>query len=103
MIPPAKLERLLDRFSAIESEMASGASGAAFVKLSREHAELGPVIESARAYRSVQTQLEETEALIDSVPETPQPLNGEDEGEPVELDADEYDLDDLDERIETLS
>ena len=64
MIPAAKLERLLDRFSAIESEMASGASGSAFVKLSREHAELGPVIESARAYRSVQTQLEETEALI---------------------------------------
>jgi len=64
MIPAAKLERLLDRFSAIESEMASGASGSAFVKLSREHAELGPVIECARAYRSVQTQLEETEALI---------------------------------------
>jgi len=64
MIPAAKLERLLDRFSAIESEMASGASGAAFVKLSREHAELGPVIETARVYRSAQTQLEETEALI---------------------------------------
>jgi peptide chain release factor 1 len=64
MIPAAKLERLLDRFSAIESEMASGASGAAFVKLSREHAELGPVIETAREYRSAQTQLEETESLI---------------------------------------
>ena len=64
MIPAAKLERLIDRFSAIESEMASGASGAAFVKLSREHAELGPVIETARAYRSAQTQLEETEALL---------------------------------------
>jgi peptide chain release factor 1 len=64
MIPAAKLERLLDRFSAIESEMASGASGAAFVKLSREHAELSPVIETVRGYRSAQTQLEETEALI---------------------------------------
>src|SRR5258708_36023099 len=64
MIPAAKLERLLDRFSAIESEMASGASGSAFVKLSREHAELAPVIESAREYRSAQSQLEETEALI---------------------------------------
>ena len=64
MIPAAKLERLLDRFSAIESEMASGASGAAFVKLSREHAELSPVIETARDYRSAQTQLEEAEALI---------------------------------------
>ena len=64
MIPAAKLERLLDRFAAIESEMASGASGAAFVKLSREHAELAPVIETARAYRNTQTQLEGAEAMI---------------------------------------
>src|SRR3954467_12843071 len=64
MIPAAKLERLLDRFAAIESEMASGASGPAFVKLSREHAELAPVIETAREYRAVQRQLEETEAMI---------------------------------------
>jgi peptide chain release factor 1 len=64
MIPAAKLERLLDRFAAIESEMASGASGAAFVKLSREHAELAPVIETARAHRSTQKQIEETDVLI---------------------------------------
>src|ERR1700753_1533739 len=64
MIPAAKLERLLDRFAAIESEMASGAGGAAFVKLSREHAELAPVIESARAYRQAQTQRADAEALI---------------------------------------
>src|SRR4051812_25186537 len=44
--------------------MASGASGPAFVKLSREHAELAPVIETAREYRAVQRQLEETEAMI---------------------------------------
>lgn len=64
MIPAVKLERLLDRFAAIESEMASGASGNAFVKLSREHAELAPVIETARAYRHVQRQIDEAEALI---------------------------------------
>ncbi len=64
MIPAAKLERLLDRFSAIESEMASGASGAAFVKLSREHAELSPVIETARSYRQAQVQIAEAESLI---------------------------------------
>ncbi|MDB5741319.1 MAG: peptide chain release factor 1, partial [Alphaproteobacteria bacterium] len=64
MIPAAKLERLLERFSALESEMASGAGGAAFVKLSREHAELAPVIETVRDYRSAQTQLEDTEALM---------------------------------------
>ena len=48
MIPSAKLDRLLDRFDAIEAEMASGAGGDAFVKLSREHAELAPVIETVR-------------------------------------------------------
>src|ERR1700756_4966072 len=64
MTPAAKLERLLDRFAAIESEMSSGAAGAAFVKLSREHAELAPVIEAARAYRDTQKQIEETDALI---------------------------------------
>ena len=64
MIPAAKLERLLDRFSAIESEMASGASGAAFVKLSREHAELSPVIETVRAYRQAQVRMADAEAMI---------------------------------------
>jgi peptide chain release factor 1 len=44
--------------------MASGASGPAFVKLSREHAELAPVIETARAHRNTQKQIEETDALI---------------------------------------
>jgi peptide chain release factor 1 len=64
MIPAAKLDRLLDRFAALEAEMASGASGEAFVKLSREHAELAPVIETAQAYRTAQMQLADTEAMI---------------------------------------
>src|SRR3954465_5416431 len=64
MIPAAKLERLLDRFAAIEAEMASGASGDAFVKLSREHAELAPVMETARAYRQAQVRIADAESLI---------------------------------------
>src|ERR1700761_5908890 len=64
MIPTAKLERLLDRYAALESEMASGASGSQFVKLSREHAELSPVIQAARAYRSTQKQIADTDSLI---------------------------------------
>ena len=64
MIPTAKIERLLDRFSALESEMASGASGPAFVKLSREHAELAPVIAIARGWRAAQIELEGAEAMI---------------------------------------
>src|SRR6201996_1935218 len=65
MIPAAKLDRLLDRFHAIESEMSSGASGEAFVKLSREHAELAPVIETARAYRQAQVRIGDADSLID--------------------------------------
>ena len=84
MIPAAKLERLLDRFAAIESEMASGASGPAFVKLSREHAELAPVIEAARAHRDVHTQLEGAEALI-ADPATDSEMRGMAEQERADL------------------
>jgi peptide chain release factor 1 len=64
MIPAAKLDRLLNRFEAIEAEMASGASGEAFVKLSREHAELAPVMETARAYRQAQLRIADADSLI---------------------------------------
>jgi peptide chain release factor 1 len=64
MIPQAKLDRLADRFHAVEAELASGAGGSAFVKLSKEHSELRPVVEAVEAYRSVVRQMAETEALI---------------------------------------
>ena len=64
MIPIAKLERLADRFHAVEAELSSGAGGPAFVKLSKEHAELAPVVEAINAYRATDKQLAETEALI---------------------------------------
>jgi peptide chain release factor 1 len=84
MIPAAKLDRLLDRFAAIEAEMSSGMSGDAFVKLSREHAELAPVIETARAYRTAQTDLEGAEALI-ADPGSDSEMRGLAEQERVEL------------------
>jgi peptide chain release factor 1 len=64
MIPAATLERLLDRFHAVEAELASGAGGPSFVKLSREHAELAPVVATAEDYRKTEKQLAEAEALI---------------------------------------
>ncbi len=84
MIPAAKLDRLLDRFAAIESEMASGASGDAFVKLSREHAELSPVIETARAYRTAQKGYDEADAMI-ADPATDSEMRGLAEAERAEL------------------
>jgi peptide chain release factor 1 len=86
MIPAAKLDRLLSRFDALEAEMASGASGDAFVKLSREHAELAPVIETARAYRTAQVQLADTETLI-ADPATDSEMRGMAEQERADLRA----------------
>src|SRR6476619_4982599 len=65
MIPENKLARLVDRFHAIEAELSSGTAGNTFVKLSKEHAELQPVVEAAQAYRSVARQIAEAEGLID--------------------------------------
>jgi peptide chain release factor 1 len=64
MIPTAKLMRLVDRFQSVEAELASGASGAGYVKLSKEHAELAPVVGAIEAYRGTAKELEETESLI---------------------------------------
>jgi len=63
MIPIGKLERLLDRFHAIEAELASGASGNTYVKLSKEHAELAPVVNAIEAYRSASSELADAEAM----------------------------------------
>ena len=61
----AKLERLLDRFSAIESEMASRRVGRRLRQASPRACRTGAGDRDPRAsYRSAQTQLEETEALI---------------------------------------
>ena len=64
MIPTSKLDRLLDRFRAVEAELASGVTGDAYVRLAKEHAELAPVIEAAGAYRAAAGQLADAEALI---------------------------------------
>jgi len=84
MIPTAKLERLLDRFHAVEAELASGAGGAGFVKLSKEHAELSPIIDVVRDYRAVQDQLGQTEALI-ADPATDSEMRGLAEEERADL------------------
>ena len=63
MIPQAKLERVLDRFHAIEAELASGATNN-FAKLSKEHAQLAPVVNAIQAYKTTQAGLADSEALL---------------------------------------
>ena len=49
---------------AIESELATQVTPETYVKLSREFAELGPVVETVRNYRNVVSEIEDLEALI---------------------------------------
>ena len=63
MIPQAKLERVLDRFNTIEAQLSSGHS-TDFVKLSKEHAQLAPVVRAIRAYKDTRLSLEGNESLL---------------------------------------
>jgi peptide chain release factor 1 len=65
MLPEQKLDVLLDRHAVIEREMASGGLGAdAYVKASREFAELSPVVSAIKAYRAVGTEIADLDAMI---------------------------------------
>jgi peptide chain release factor 1 len=63
MIPEAKLERVLDRFHAIEAQLASGHTGD-FAKLSKEHSQLSPVVNAIRSYNDARKALAGNEALL---------------------------------------
>src|SRR5262245_18768546 len=59
------MDALLARHALVESELASGLAPDAYVKLSREFAELSTVLEAIQAYRGTAKELPELSALID--------------------------------------
>src|SRR5262245_12733336 len=63
MIPEAKLERVLDRFHAIEAQLASGQTSN-FAKLSKEHSQLAPVVDAIRKYKETGAALAGSESLL---------------------------------------
>jgi peptide chain release factor 1 len=63
MIPEAKLERVLDRFHAIEAQLSSGQM-ANFAKLSKERAQLAPVVDAIEKYKGTVSALADSEALL---------------------------------------
>jgi peptide chain release factor 1 len=64
MLPEPKLDALLARHKAVESELASHVTPETYVKLSREFAELGPIAEAVKTYRGVVAEIEGIDALI---------------------------------------
>ena len=65
VLPQQKMEALLTRHAMVESELATGLAPEAYVRLSREFAELNPVVEAIKAYRSTDKEIAELIALID--------------------------------------
>jgi len=64
LLPEAKLDILLARHATLEAELLSQVSSERFVQISRELAEITPLIISVKAYRSKLQELADTKALI---------------------------------------
>ena len=64
MIPEHKLDALLARHQAVESDLARQVEPATYVKLSREFAELSPIVETVKRYRSIVGEIEGLDDII---------------------------------------
>src|SRR5262245_45549786 len=64
MLPDAKLDALVARHRAVEGELAAGPDRDAYVRLSREFSELGPLVEAVKTYPATATELSDIDTLI---------------------------------------
>jgi peptide chain release factor 1 len=90
-IPNQKLDRLVDRWQTVQAMLASGPDQDSYVKLSKEFAELDPVVASIRELREAERELSDLRSIVDD-PSA--------DKEMAELAYSE--IPQLDERIETL-
>lgn len=86
MIPQSRLEQVIERFEEVEARMGATTDGDEIVALSREHADLKPVVDAARDLISMREGFTEAETMMKS-----------DDADMVELAEEEYN--DLKERI----
>jgi peptide chain release factor 1 len=63
-LPEAKLDTLLTRHAAVQAELSQQLPAEIFVKLSREFAELDPVVGKIKAYRAISGEITDLESLI---------------------------------------
>src|SRR5215217_6823133 len=64
MLPEAKLDVLLAHHASLEAELLSQLSSDKYVKTTRELAELNPLIDAVKAYRSARAEISDTETLL---------------------------------------
>jgi len=64
MIPEDRLDQIANRFGYLEARMAETADGGEIARLSREYAELKPVVAVIETWRATKAQIAEAEALL---------------------------------------
>jgi peptide chain release factor 1 len=89
-LPEEKLEALDERYGMIEAAMAAGPEPEEYVRLSREYAELQPIVEPIRTYRRLAADLREARDLLASGDREMRELAG-------------AEVEDLEDRLETLA
>jgi peptide chain release factor 1 len=65
MLPEQKLDALLARHQMVEAELAQQLAPEIYVKLSREFAELAPVVETVKDYRGIVAEIAGLEAMLE--------------------------------------
>jgi peptide chain release factor 1 len=86
MLPDQKLDALVARHAALERDLAAALPAETYVKLSREFAELAPVVEAVKSYRAAQSELLGLASLI-ADPSTDSDMRSIAEAEKPELEA----------------
>ena len=86
MLPDQKLNALVARHAVLERELAAAVPPETYVKLSREFAELAPVVEAVKSYRAAEHELEGVTTLL-ADPATDPEMRSIAEAEKPELEA----------------
>ena len=64
MIPNERLMQITERFEFLEARMGEGLGGDEFVAVSREYAELRPVVEVVQTYQALVAEIEGAQAML---------------------------------------
>src|SRR5246500_1011772 len=64
MLPQTKLDALVARYATIETDLAGQPDRQTYVKLSREFAELGPLVDTVKAYLATSDEIAGLDALL---------------------------------------
>jgi peptide chain release factor 1 len=86
MLPDQKLNALVARHAALERDLSAVVPPEIYVKLSREFAELAPVVEAVKSYRAALSELDGVTSLLDD-PATDAEMRSIAEAEKPQLEA----------------